>query len=202
MLVKPVIVLGLGRELLKEGDRHTEIVRMPHEKRRAARTGWWVLPGSPEAEAPGGRCPALKATGGLLNTQPPSPLLHPGLVLRPTGRLPSRLGGVDIFSPCPGPETSAPCALTPSSSPPTQDTADYVKPVTFWVEYSLEDPDHGPVLDDGWPTTLRVSVRPRTQGAQPGRSVPVTPTSSPKPRPRVRRAQKIFPYHTLPSPAQ
>uniref|UniRef100_A0A452U6A1 Integrin subunit alpha 11 n=1 Tax=Ursus maritimus TaxID=29073 RepID=A0A452U6A1_URSMA len=38
------------------------------------------------------------------------------------------------------------------------DTADYVKPVTFWVEYSLEDPDHGPVLDDGWPTTLRVSV--------------------------------------------
>uniref|UniRef100_A0A5F9CR49 Integrin subunit alpha 11 n=1 Tax=Oryctolagus cuniculus TaxID=9986 RepID=A0A5F9CR49_RABIT len=38
------------------------------------------------------------------------------------------------------------------------DTADYVKPVTFWVEYSLEDPDHGPILDDGWPTTLKVSV--------------------------------------------
>ncbi|KAK2499830.1 hypothetical protein MC885_009822 [Smutsia gigantea] len=38
------------------------------------------------------------------------------------------------------------------------DTADYVKPVTFSVEYSLEDPDHGPMLDDGWPTTLRVSV--------------------------------------------
>uniref|UniRef100_A0A2K6FF07 Integrin subunit alpha 11 n=1 Tax=Propithecus coquereli TaxID=379532 RepID=A0A2K6FF07_PROCO len=38
------------------------------------------------------------------------------------------------------------------------DTADYVKPVTFLVEYSLEDPDHGPVLDEGWPTTLRVSV--------------------------------------------
>uniref|UniRef100_A0A8C4LG14 Integrin subunit alpha 11 n=1 Tax=Equus asinus TaxID=9793 RepID=A0A8C4LG14_EQUAS len=37
------------------------------------------------------------------------------------------------------------------------DTADYVKPVTFSVEYSLEDPDHGPMLDDGWPTTLRVS---------------------------------------------
>ncbi|ERE76885.1 integrin alpha-11 [Cricetulus griseus] len=38
------------------------------------------------------------------------------------------------------------------------DTADYVKPVTFSVEYSLEDPDHGPMLDNGWPTTLRVSV--------------------------------------------
>uniref|UniRef100_A0A8C9DE95 Integrin alpha-11 n=1 Tax=Prolemur simus TaxID=1328070 RepID=A0A8C9DE95_PROSS len=38
------------------------------------------------------------------------------------------------------------------------DTADYVKPVTFLAEYSLEDPDHGPLLDDGWPTTLRVSV--------------------------------------------
>uniref|UniRef100_A0A8C5K7R3 Integrin alpha 11 n=1 Tax=Jaculus jaculus TaxID=51337 RepID=A0A8C5K7R3_JACJA len=38
------------------------------------------------------------------------------------------------------------------------DTADYVKPVAFSVEYSLEDPDHGPMLDDGWPTTLRVSV--------------------------------------------
>ncbi|XP_014635898.1 PREDICTED: integrin alpha-11 [Ceratotherium simum simum] len=38
------------------------------------------------------------------------------------------------------------------------ETADYVKPVTFSVEYSLEDPDYGPMLDDGWPTTLRVSV--------------------------------------------
>ncbi|XP_012999476.1 integrin alpha-11 isoform X3 [Cavia porcellus] len=38
------------------------------------------------------------------------------------------------------------------------DTADYVKPVAFSVEYSLEDPENGPVLDDGWPTTLRVSV--------------------------------------------
>uniref|UniRef100_G3VRC7 Integrin subunit alpha 11 n=1 Tax=Sarcophilus harrisii TaxID=9305 RepID=G3VRC7_SARHA len=38
------------------------------------------------------------------------------------------------------------------------DTADYVKPVTFSVEFALEDPDNGPILDDGWPTTLRVSV--------------------------------------------
>ncbi|XP_076984455.1 integrin alpha-11 isoform X2 [Tamandua tetradactyla] len=38
------------------------------------------------------------------------------------------------------------------------DTADYVKPVTFSVEYCLEDPAHGPMLDESWPTTLRVSV--------------------------------------------
>ncbi|XP_023568404.1 integrin alpha-11 [Octodon degus] len=38
------------------------------------------------------------------------------------------------------------------------DTADYVKPIAFSVEYSLEDPEYGPVLDEGWPTTLRVSV--------------------------------------------
>ncbi|XP_068954318.1 integrin alpha-11 [Petaurus breviceps papuanus] len=38
------------------------------------------------------------------------------------------------------------------------DTADYVKPVTFSIEFALEDPDNGPILDDGWPTTLRVSV--------------------------------------------
>ncbi|NWW71485.1 ITA11 protein, partial [Climacteris rufus] len=38
------------------------------------------------------------------------------------------------------------------------DTADYVKPVTFSIEYELEHPEHGPMLDDGWPTSLRVSV--------------------------------------------
>ncbi|XP_021565023.1 integrin alpha-11 [Carlito syrichta] len=38
------------------------------------------------------------------------------------------------------------------------DTADYVKPVAFSVEYVLEDPEHGPTLDDDWPTALRVSV--------------------------------------------
>uniref|UniRef100_M3XMB8 Integrin subunit alpha 11 n=1 Tax=Mustela putorius furo TaxID=9669 RepID=M3XMB8_MUSPF len=53
-----------------------------------------------------------------------------------------------------------PSHLDPAEQPPfcSHDTADYVKPVTFWVEYSLEDPNHGPVLDDGWPSTLRVSV--------------------------------------------
>uniref|UniRef100_A0A8C3LL20 Integrin subunit alpha 11 n=1 Tax=Chrysolophus pictus TaxID=9089 RepID=A0A8C3LL20_CHRPC len=38
------------------------------------------------------------------------------------------------------------------------DTADYVKPVTFSIDYELEHPESGPVLDDGWPTSLRVSV--------------------------------------------
>ncbi|XP_039933683.1 integrin alpha-11 [Hirundo rustica] len=38
------------------------------------------------------------------------------------------------------------------------DTADYVKPVTFSIEYELEHPERGPVLDDGWPTSLRASV--------------------------------------------
>ncbi|NXQ36104.1 ITA11 protein, partial [Alaudala cheleensis] len=38
------------------------------------------------------------------------------------------------------------------------DTADYVKPVTFSIEYELEQRERGPVLDDGWPSSLRVAV--------------------------------------------
>uniref|UniRef100_A0A8D0F4F1 Integrin subunit alpha 11 n=1 Tax=Strix occidentalis caurina TaxID=311401 RepID=A0A8D0F4F1_STROC len=38
------------------------------------------------------------------------------------------------------------------------DTADYVKPVTFSIDYELEHPEKGPMLDDGWPTSLKVSV--------------------------------------------
>ncbi|XP_064525350.1 integrin alpha-11 [Pseudopipra pipra] len=38
------------------------------------------------------------------------------------------------------------------------DTADYVKPVTFSIDYELEHPEQGPMLDDGWPTSLRVLV--------------------------------------------
>ncbi|NXX63370.1 ITA11 protein, partial [Scopus umbretta] len=38
------------------------------------------------------------------------------------------------------------------------DTADYVKPVTFSIDYELEHPENGPMLDDGWPTSLKVSV--------------------------------------------
>ncbi|KAJ7419766.1 Integrin alpha-11 [Willisornis vidua] len=40
----------------------------------------------------------------------------------------------------------------------TATVADYVKPVTFSIDYELEEPQHGPMLDDGWPTSLRVSV--------------------------------------------
>uniref|UniRef100_A0A8B9GSP2 Integrin subunit alpha 11 n=1 Tax=Astyanax mexicanus TaxID=7994 RepID=A0A8B9GSP2_ASTMX len=35
------------------------------------------------------------------------------------------------------------------------DTVDYTRPIVFSVEVGLQDPDHGPVLDDGWPTVLR-----------------------------------------------
>ncbi|NXC70949.1 ITA11 protein, partial [Anhinga anhinga] len=38
------------------------------------------------------------------------------------------------------------------------DTADYVKPVTFSIDYELEHPENGPMMDDGWPTLLKVSV--------------------------------------------
>uniref|UniRef100_A0A8C9UDU0 Integrin subunit alpha 11 n=1 Tax=Serinus canaria TaxID=9135 RepID=A0A8C9UDU0_SERCA len=38
------------------------------------------------------------------------------------------------------------------------DSADYVKPVTFSIDFELEHPEHGPMLDHGWPTSLRVSV--------------------------------------------
>ncbi|KFV77427.1 Integrin alpha-11, partial [Struthio camelus australis] len=38
------------------------------------------------------------------------------------------------------------------------DTADYVKPVTFSIDYDLVSPEDGPMLDDGWPTSLKVSV--------------------------------------------
>ncbi|XP_072529869.1 integrin alpha-11 [Salminus brasiliensis] len=35
------------------------------------------------------------------------------------------------------------------------ETADYTRPIVFNVEVGLQDPNHGPVLDDGWPTSLR-----------------------------------------------
>ncbi|XP_043933602.1 integrin alpha-11 [Protopterus annectens] len=37
------------------------------------------------------------------------------------------------------------------------ETAD-VKPITFVVDYRLQHPHDGPVLDDGWPTTVKSSV--------------------------------------------
>ncbi|PIO35603.1 hypothetical protein AB205_0016730 [Aquarana catesbeiana] len=38
------------------------------------------------------------------------------------------------------------------------DTADYVKPITFSLEYELAFPDQGPVLEEGWPSSLKASV--------------------------------------------
>ncbi|XP_018110721.2 integrin alpha-11 [Xenopus laevis] len=38
------------------------------------------------------------------------------------------------------------------------DTADYVKPITFNLEYELAFSDQGPVLEEDWPTSLKVSV--------------------------------------------
>lgn len=83
-------------------------------------------------------------------------------------------------------------AFSLSSSPPTQDTADYVKPVTFSVEYSLVDPDYGPMLDDGWPTTLRVSVHPNTLGRQLWHLPHPHPHLLPEAQARVPRAQGSF----------
>ncbi|XP_075063666.1 integrin alpha-11 [Mixophyes fleayi] len=38
------------------------------------------------------------------------------------------------------------------------DTADYVKPITFSLEYELAFPEQGPLLEEGWPTSLKASV--------------------------------------------
>ncbi|XP_069480342.1 integrin alpha-11 isoform X2 [Ambystoma mexicanum] len=38
------------------------------------------------------------------------------------------------------------------------DTADYVKPIPFSLDYELVNKEEGPILDDGWPTSLRFSV--------------------------------------------
>ncbi|XP_078283541.1 integrin alpha-11-like [Rhinoraja longicauda] len=35
------------------------------------------------------------------------------------------------------------------------DTMDYVKPIGFILDFGLLDPEYGPVLDDGWPTSTR-----------------------------------------------
>lgn len=39
-----------------------------------------------------------------------------------------------------------------------QDTADYIRPVSFSLNFKINDTDSGPVLDEGWPTTLKQSV--------------------------------------------
>ena len=42
---------------------------------------------------------------------------------------------------------------------PEQETTDYGRPIVFVVEVGLQNPDEGPVLDLGWPTTFRSEVR-------------------------------------------
>lgn len=85
--------------------------------------------------------------------------IHMGTYPEGQGLLSSSLEGCELYVCSLGPRNHSLSPLNPDLLPP-QDTADYVKPVAFSVEYSLEDPDNGPMLDNGWPTTLRVSVRP------------------------------------------
>ncbi|KAB5586999.1 hypothetical protein PHYPO_G00007920 [Pangasianodon hypophthalmus] len=38
------------------------------------------------------------------------------------------------------------------------DTADYIRPISFSLNFKINDTDSGPVLDEGWPTTLKQSI--------------------------------------------
>lgn len=40
-----------------------------------------------------------------------------------------------------------------------QETTDYARPIVFGAQVGLQDPDHGPVLDESWPTVVRTEVR-------------------------------------------
>ncbi|XP_023789397.1 integrin alpha-11 [Cyanistes caeruleus] len=73
-----------------------------------------------------------------------------GAYSRPGWGLQDRSGTLEGHLRCPG--LLSDLLLVP------QDTADYVKPVTFSIDYELEHTEHGPMLEDGWPTSLRVSV--------------------------------------------
>ncbi|KAJ0065992.1 hypothetical protein NL108_001213, partial [Boleophthalmus pectinirostris] len=39
------------------------------------------------------------------------------------------------------------------------DTADYIRPISFTLRFKINDTESGPVLDEGWPTTLKKHVR-------------------------------------------
>lgn len=39
-----------------------------------------------------------------------------------------------------------------------QDTADYIRPISFSLKFKINDTESGPVLDEGWPTTIKKSV--------------------------------------------
>uniref|UniRef100_A0A8D3D5Z7 Integrin subunit alpha 10 n=1 Tax=Scophthalmus maximus TaxID=52904 RepID=A0A8D3D5Z7_SCOMX len=38
------------------------------------------------------------------------------------------------------------------------DTADYIRPISFSLRFKINNTDSGPVLDEGWPTTVKKSV--------------------------------------------
>lgn len=39
-----------------------------------------------------------------------------------------------------------------------QDTADYIRPISFSLRFKINNTESGPVLDEGWPTTVKKSV--------------------------------------------
>lgn len=49
--------------------------------------------------------------------------------------------------------------LMTSSRLLTQEVTDYTRPLTFTVSVGLQRADEGPVLDDGWPTSLKSEVK-------------------------------------------
>ncbi|AWO96546.1 putative integrin alpha-10 [Scophthalmus maximus] len=38
------------------------------------------------------------------------------------------------------------------------DTADYIRPISFSLRFKINNTDSGPVLDEGWPTTVKKSI--------------------------------------------
>ncbi|CAL8290585.1 unnamed protein product [Merluccius merluccius] len=38
------------------------------------------------------------------------------------------------------------------------DTADYIRPISFSLRFKINDTESGPVLDEGWPTTVKKSI--------------------------------------------
>uniref|UniRef100_A0A7N6B2K8 VWFA domain-containing protein n=1 Tax=Anabas testudineus TaxID=64144 RepID=A0A7N6B2K8_ANATE len=43
-------------------------------------------------------------------------------------------------------------------SPKFTDTADYIRPISFSLQFKINNTESGPVLDEGWPTTVKKSV--------------------------------------------
>ncbi|XP_029307903.1 integrin alpha-10 [Cottoperca gobio] len=39
------------------------------------------------------------------------------------------------------------------------DTADYIRPISFSLRFKINDTESGPVLDEGWPTTVKKSIQ-------------------------------------------